>query len=460
MRYLTFIFILLCSLTLSGQSENWLEDFESEDLNNWEQLVGIADLVNTPTVEGNKSLRLWNFMDLENSEAVMIHKTFQEDFGIYSYYTRGDGPASDADFYFQYQDDRNYYLVSHKPSNTDNPEFVVAKIVDGIYKELYRQNAVEVKGKWVYISVERTCAGRMYVSYNNNNVLDINERDILLPGTIGLRTWSEFSYYDRIEFEKFDSEVYFVDAQICTGQEFKVGTKGYNMSGTYLDTLRSSIGCDSIVKLELEISDSIIVEIDTVFCPGSFIMFDDEVIDRPGNYTLDFVTASGCDSIVNLSVVQSPDFSLGPDRAICGNEQVTITTESQNAYTWNTGETSANLSVDEAGIYSVEIIDDNNCVQRDTINVRTQCELKMFSPNIFTPNNDNNHEMWKPEFDILPLTYSLSIYDRWGNLQFQSTDPNQAWNGKSRNMDVAAGLYIWQVSADSQTFTGDITLLR
>lgn len=459
MRYLFLIIISTWSITSAAQ--NWVEDFESGDLINWKQIVGIADLVTTPTpVAGNHSLRLWNFMDLENSEAVMIHKTFQEDFGVYSYYARADGFASDADFFFQYQDDRNYYHVSHKPSTSDNPEFVVAKVIDGVYTELYRQEAVETRGKWVYISIERTCAGRMYVGYNNNNVLDINERDILLSGTIGLRTWSQFSYYDRIEFEKFDSEVYYTEANLCLGQEFKVGPKNYNVTGSYRDTLTSSVGCDSIVQLELVMLDSIIVDIDTVFCAEGFLMFDDELIDIPGTYKMDYVTESGCDSIVNLTVTESPGFSLGPDRSICDNNEILISAESQQSYLWNTGETSKNLLIEEEGDYSIEILDYNNCIQRDTINIRNQCELKMFSPNIFSPNQDNIEDTWKPEFDIYPIDYNLNIYDKWGNLVFRTTDPNQSWDGQFRSKNVEGGIYIFQVTADTQKFNGDILVVR
>ena len=458
MRYL--LLIILSQLSLSLTAQNWVEDFESGDLNSWKQLVGIADLVNEPKVEGNTSLRLWNFVEAVNSEAIMIHKTFNQDFGIYSYYARADGFASDADFYFQYQDDRNYYHVSHKPTATDNEEFVVAKVIDGVYTELYRQEAVEIRGKWVYISIERTCAGRMYVSYNNNNVLDINETDILLSGTIGLRTWSSFSYFDRIEFEEFDSEVYQVDAKICTGQEFKVGPKKYSMPGSYRDTLRTNAGCDSIVQLDLAILDSIIVDIDTVFCSGGSIMFDNELIDIPGMYTMDFVTPTGCDSIVNLFVSESPNFSLGPDRSVCDNNQLLISAQSQQSYLWNTGETTESLLVQEEGTYSIEIVDYNNCIQRDTINIRNQCELKMFSPNIFSPNQDAIHDTWKPEFDLLPIDYTLSIYDKWGNIVFESSDPAQSWDGQFKNKDVMAGIYIFQVVADSQKFNGDILIVR
>lgn len=455
-----YIIIVFICFGFELTAQNWVEDFESGDLNSWNQIVGIADLVTTPTVEGGHALRLWNFQERDNSEAVLIHKTFQNDFGIYSYYARGDGNASNADFYFQYQDDNNYYQVSHKPDGADNSEFVVSKTINGTYTELYRQEAVEIRAKWVYISIERTCAGRMYVSYNNNNVLDIIDSDILLPGTIGLRTWSEENYYDRIEFENFDSEVFNISREICLGQEFRVGPKRYDMTGSYRDTLRSIAGCDSIVQLELEILDSIIVDIDTVFCSDGFIMFDNQLIDSPGNYEMDFVTATGCDSIVYLTVTESAPFSLGPDRSICGDNLVTISAESQNSYLWNTGETSEEILVDRAGSYSVEIIDNNNCVQRDTINLRTQCVLKMYSPNIFTPNDDNIHDTWKPEFDILPNVYTLSIFDRWGNLMFKTDDVKQSWNGKFQNSDVASEVYTWYVSADSQLFSGNITVIR
>jgi len=58
----------------------------------------------------------------------------------------------------------------------------------------------------------------------------------------------------------------------------------------------------------------------------------------------------------------------------------------------------------------------------------------IYIPNSFTPNQDGFNDLFKPVIDsrIASDLYELSIYNRWGDLVFQTSDPNQAWNGNDR----------------------------
>ncbi len=450
----------MISLASPLASQNFLEDFESGNLNDWELVSGIANLITTPTVAGNNALRLWNLKTLERPEAILIHQSFKDDFGIYSYYAWGDGPNSEADFYFHYQDKNNFYQISHKPAGTSNPEFVVSKVINGMYTELYRQEAADERGRWIYVQIDRSCNGRMDIGINNNIVVVLNETDILSTGTIGLRAWSEFSFFDRIEFEPSPDPIFEIDAVRCPGQGFAVGSNIYDETGIYQDTISSSGGCDSIIQLNLEIVDTIRVELDTTFCKGAFVMLDDQMINTDGNYSAAYISSEGCDSLVKWNVTESSNFSLGPDRAICDNEQVIISAQEQRTYLWNTGATTSQLTVEEEGLYYVEILDANNCIQSDTLNVVFNCGIELYAANIFTPNDDTIHDTWQPLFNFPPNDYSLSVFDRWGNLVFSSTDPNQSWNGQFENDHVVTGVYYWQIIADAELFTGDVTVMR
>jgi gliding motility-associated-like protein len=67
-------------------------------------------------------------------------------------------------------------------------------------------------------------------------------------------------------------------------------------------------------------------------------------------------------------------------------------------------------------------------------------------PNVFTPNGDGLNDEFKPEFDFKPdeQQYLLKIFDRNGNLLFQSTTPNESWKGTDmKGRKVQQGTYVY-----------------
>ncbi len=87
------------------------------------------------------------------------------------------------------------------------------------------------------------------------------------------------------------------------------------------------------------------------------------------------VVKSGCITIdtVNVTVNPPPDFSLNRDTTICPNQSIMLTVNVTNGGTirWATGATTSSIVVNEPGQYWVTISRDN-CMVRDTVNVRLQ----------------------------------------------------------------------------------------
>lgn len=89
-----------------------------------------------------------------------------------------------------------------------------------------------------------------------------------------------------------------------------------------------------------------------------------------------------------------------------------------------------------------------------------------FIPNTFTPTGDQINEVFKPYFKDF-IEYTLSIFDRWGNLIYQSTGTDGAWNGKTiEHKDAAQDVYVYRIrfrapnDKKEQIRTGSVTLLR
>lgn len=80
-------------------------------------------------------------------------------------------------------------------------------------------------------------------------------------------------------------------------------------------------------------------------------------------------------------------------------------------------------------------------------------------PNVFTPDGDNINDLYHP---ILPYRdvkdVEMKIYNRWGGLMFETTNPDINWNGKKKNEGEEAtdGVYFYICTVNELTPTGDV----
>jgi gliding motility-associated-like protein len=78
--------------------------------------------------------------------------------------------------------------------------------------------------------------------------------------------------------------------------------------------------------------------------------------------------------------------------------------------------------------------------------------LKVLVPSAFTPNGDGMNDTFKVYATFLK-SYSLQIFDRWGNIIFTSIDPNEEWNGKINNSPPQNSEYVYTINAEGQDGT-------
>lgn len=106
----------------------------------------------------------------------------------------------------------------------------------------------------------------------------------------------------------------------------------------------------------------------------------------------------------------------------------------------------------------------NMFAESETSNCETE-KSKYFIPNVFTPNNDGYNDI----FEITVEGYSvekLKIFNRWGELIFESTDQMKAWDGKVNGNSAGASTYYYTVSLkdiktnNASEQTGFITLFQ
>jgi gliding motility-associated-like protein len=154
-------------------------------------------------------------------------------------------------------------------------------------------------------------------------------------------------------------------------------------------------------------------------------------------------TAHSAPALLLVAQLPKPVLKINADAPdICGSANITITTDSgyQN-YLWNNASDKVSLTVNQPGEYWVEVTDTNNCKGRDSINILS-CE-NVFFPNAFTPNNDGLNDVFKPTIFGALADYKLNIYNRFGQLIFQTSDAAKGWNGNLSGVLQPADVYVW-----------------
>lgn len=86
-------------------------------------------------------------------------------------------------------------------------------------------------------------------------------------------------------------------------------------------------------------------------------------------------------------------------------------------------------------------------------------------PNAFTPNKDGTNDLFRIPPSNKNRLISLRVYDRWGNVVFQTTKASSGWDGSYKNQPANPGLYIFYIEMQGLSKTrlaqkGFVTLIR
>ncbi|MDX1652570.1 MAG: gliding motility-associated C-terminal domain-containing protein, partial [Brumimicrobium sp.] len=98
-------------------------------------------------------------------------------------------------------------------------------------------------------------------------------------------------------------------------------------------------------------------------------------------------------------------------------------------------------------------------------------ELIYYVPNTFTPDNDNFNEVFKPIFTsgFDPFDYKLLIFNRWGEIIFESNNAEVGWDGTygaDSEQIVKDGTYVWKIifktkiNDERKEIVGHVNVLR
>ncbi len=117
--------------------------------------------------------------------------------------------------------------------------------------------------------------------------------------------------------------------------------------------------------------------------------------------------------------------------------------DGMDSYSWEpSGSTDQFLDVKDPGIYIATITDFNCCTNSDTVEVRY---ASLSFPNAFNPSSSRvENQIFKVVGDISAINkYQLRIFNRWGQMIFETDDPSEGWDGNAEGTAVPTGTYVY-----------------
>ena len=293
-------------------------------------------------------------------------------------------------------------------------------------EKLEVQELANVKGTRQATVAKRICEGEQYEGYNQSGQY---------TKVIPLQDGCDSTLILNLEVIKTAST--FIQANLCPGENIE----GYSQAGVYVDTFASFRGCDSIRSLRL-VSSAAQFTVLASICEGEAY----GSYNKTGVYVDTFTNASGCDSIrlLRLSVLPKP--SSTAHISICRGGTF------DGLYT-------------QTGVYKDTLKSFHGCDSIRTIYLEVVAP-ETYIPNAFSPNDDGKNDCFEiqsfnePLFELL----RIGIYSRFGELLYETRDPDFCWDGRFRGKDLQPGVYTYLLEylcgGKRTVRTGDITLIR
>ncbi len=300
---------------------------------------------------------------------------------------------------------------------------------------------------------------------------------------------------------------------ICTGETVEIGGVTYSDDTTFTEVYLGAFGCDSSVTYVVTVLPDVEIFVpDASICPGEEVQLQVEVtgtdslvdvtwfpadglsctdcmdpIASPSETTIYTISTVGCggvmiDTSMTVEVVPMPGLTVSEDQLVDLGQTVTLQAINETVtipidwYDEETGELLCtdcpNLVIqpDAAGEYKyiASAVNSLGCGEQDTVMVTVvdPCEVeRIVAENAFTPNGDGFNDQFEIRNDGISTIGLIQIFNRWGEIVFETTDLGIQWDGTFRGDPVNPGVYMYIIQADcvnGSTFqlAGNVTVIR
>ncbi len=280
----------------------------------------------------------------------------------------------------------------------------------------------------------------------------------------------------EIEIDTPDPFSFGKDTTICEGTDLLLtpgnGYKTYlwntgatspaihvTQTGDYSVRVTSYHGCPAADTIHVDVVNILYSTVDTSICWGKSYLAGGKMQTTSGTYYDTLTTQYGCKKIVTTHLVVKPDFNvnIGQDTCLVRSSQRLLNAHVDGAsdYTWQDGSHDSVYNVTMAGNYWVRVIV-NKCSRSDTVHINKCPELIYFYfPSAFTPNGDGLNDVFRPTGNEI-ADFHMMIFDRWGQMLFETLSPLQGWDGTFKGKYSEPGVYTYVASYANTDNPGEV----
>ena len=256
--------------------------------------------------------------------------------------------------------------------------------------------------------------------------------------------------------------------EMCAGNTYLAGGALQTASGVYYDTLSTYLGCDSVIVTNLTVHPLPEPELgeDRGICIGDTLSLDPGVFSgylwqdgstspvfktqSVGVYSVTVSNTHGCmasDTMKVLGIDPLPAHFLPADTTLCRGNILKLQVPGYINYHWSTGDTRWFLDVTTTNKYQLSVTDRNGCKGTDSINVVFDYNCLVIEiPNAFTPDNNGKNDLFIPIMPAPLPDYRLQVFNRWGQLVFETRDTRKGWDGTYQSRHQPSGAYVYVIT--------------
>ena len=239
-----------------------------------------------------------------------------------------------------------------------------------------------------------------------------------------------------------------------------VTVNGYTVRGdvtiTAIEPILVSLGDDQFICVGETVSWDLPVYKETTYTWSDGSSLNHNSVTGAGTVWIE--VANRCESVretVTLHEKPLPEINLGSDIVTCEKKVVlTHTPDPGHSLHWSDGSTSPTLMVTRSGLYQLTV--DNGCEEATgEVQVTIKGQDDFVIPNVVTFNADGINDRFTLPSNV--ETYSLSIFNRWGQKVFSANDYQNNWPSES----LSEGVYFYTLKGEcTPTTNGVIHLIR
>jgi len=178
-----------------------------------------------------------------------------------------------------------------------------------------------------------------------------------------------------------------------------------------------------------------------------------------GNYTAEVwaIGVNGCasDTIAIPVAVNDAEANAGRDTIVLNSVPFTLNGSGNGTVQWwPAAGLNRNDILNPIGSiagdqeYVLTITTPEGCVATDSVKIEVFKGSGVYVPTAFTPNHDGRNDLLKPGYKAIRKLLYFTIYNRWGQPVFSTTDLGGGWDGTQGGKPLGTGSFVWMLRAE------------